>query len=652
MNKVSFHIIVVFCLLVQTSSVQAQMIFDTLYLDEMIIKSNYIDHNSSIRTQKIDTLSKRNMDNMNLGELLGTSSPVFIKSYGKGSLATASFRGTAASHTKVLWNGFELNSPMLGQVDFSLIPNTFFDEVSLDYGGSSIENTAGALGGAINLTTAVKDKNIFSISQTAASFNSYTTTANLNLGLGKSKSSTSLYLNSSENSFSYYNNALIPGEWQTQKNASFYNRGFVQEFEYKISNHQSIGFKNWTQWNFREIPQIMVIEDNGNYNETQSSFDSRSIFNYKYHKSKTIFKIDGAWFYSDINYYLQTSTATDHDDTVSYINSTNYANSAFLKAGFSHKFNKGWSIKSELGFSNDIINSNNYQSLKTREKYEFSIKINKDFGGRYFIDLIIRQQYADNKFTPTTPYLGFLIKPVSNRELYFRISANINYNLPSLNDLYWFPGGNSELLPEKGLQMDIGANYSTNYSEAINVEVDINYFYSKISNWIQWIPTDYRYWMASNLELIHSSGIESSLSANGNINNIFYELSLQYAYTKSTNFSKKAKEGGYQGRQLIYVPLHSANVFLHLNYKNFVFHWNTQLTGERYTSLDDAEKQHSKDLAAFSISNVSLGKKFNINNNSINLNLKVNNLFNSSYQTILWRAMPGTNYEISLSFKM
>ncbi len=652
MKKVSFYIIVVFCLLLQISSVHAQMIYDTLFLDEMVIRSNYIDHNSSIRSQTIDTLTKKNLNNLNLGELLSAESPVFIKSYGKGSLATASFRGTSASHTKVLWNGFELNSPMLGQVDLSLIPNSFFDEVSLDFGGSSMENTSGALGGAINLTSGKKEhKNKIELSQSIGSYKTYTSTLALNLKLKKLKSSTSVYLNSSDNSFRYYNNALIPAEWQTQENASYFNRGFVQEFEFKISDYQSVSLKNWSEWDFREIPQIMSNQLSGNNEEKQNNFNSRSILSYKYHKSKTIFHFDGAWFYSDINYLLKTTTAINYEDTVSYINSSNISNSGFAKAAFSHSFNRGWKINSEFSFSKYIINSNNYESVKSRDKYDFLVKVSKDFSNILVADFILRQQYSEDKFTPATPYLGVLIKPFTERDLFIRVSANMNYNLPSLNDLYWFPGGNSDLLPEKGVQMDMGLNYSKSFSKSFNIVFDINYFSSNITNWIQWVPGDYRYWSARNIEFVHARGIESSLSFSGKFSVLFYKLSVQHAFTKSTNESEKAKEGGYAGRQLIYVPVNSGNVFLHLNYKRFTIHWNTQFTGKRNTSLDESTL-YSNALPAFAISNLSIGKKFNIKTYGFELNFKLNNIFNTTYQTILWRPMPGINFETCLSFRI
>ena len=49
-------------------------------------------------------------------------------------MASASFRGTAPSHTQVSWNGIYISSPMLGMVDFSLIPVYIIDDLTLSMG--------------------------------------------------------------------------------------------------------------------------------------------------------------------------------------------------------------------------------------------------------------------------------------------------------------------------------------------------------------------------------------------------------------------------------------------------------------------------------------------------------------------------------------
>ena len=57
-----------------------------------------------------------------VAELLQDRTPLYIKSYGPGQLASISIRGTSAQHTAVLWNGLNIMLPTLGQNDFALLP--------------------------------------------------------------------------------------------------------------------------------------------------------------------------------------------------------------------------------------------------------------------------------------------------------------------------------------------------------------------------------------------------------------------------------------------------------------------------------------------------------------------------------------------------
>lgn len=84
-----------------------------------------------------------------LADMLAHSTPVFIKSYGRGTMATVSLRGTGASHTRVTWNGMRMNSPLFGMMDLSYIPSYFIDGAALYNGASSVGVAGGGLGGAI-----------------------------------------------------------------------------------------------------------------------------------------------------------------------------------------------------------------------------------------------------------------------------------------------------------------------------------------------------------------------------------------------------------------------------------------------------------------------------------------------------------------------
>ena len=164
--------------------VKAQMIFDTLQLSELEILGKKTDYYKTVKQTTIDTLIKQESDYQSLGEILGVYTPVYVKSYGRGALSTASFRGTSASHTQVYWNDFVINSPMLGQLDFSLIPNSFIDEVELFYGGGSLIKSNGALGGGVSLknSSGFSKSPLLSIEQAVGSFGYVSTAAGINLG--------------------------------------------------------------------------------------------------------------------------------------------------------------------------------------------------------------------------------------------------------------------------------------------------------------------------------------------------------------------------------------------------------------------------------------------------------------------------------------
>jgi outer membrane receptor protein involved in Fe transport len=52
------------------------------------------------------------------------------------------------------------------------------------------------------------------------------------------------------------------------------------------------------------------------------------------------------------------------------------------------------------------------------------------------------------------------------------------------------------------------------------------------------------------------------------------------------------------------------------------------------------------------LNNISVGKKFMLKKAGFDIRFKIYNVFNVDYQAVLWRAMPGRNFEISLNCKI
>ena len=71
---------------------------------------------------KFDSVVLKENIALSMADILTFNSSIFVKSYGRATLSTVSFRGTSPSHTQVTWNGMRINNPMLGMTDFSMIP--------------------------------------------------------------------------------------------------------------------------------------------------------------------------------------------------------------------------------------------------------------------------------------------------------------------------------------------------------------------------------------------------------------------------------------------------------------------------------------------------------------------------------------------------
>ena len=100
-----------------------------------------------IRTTNLSEAVLRNKSNT-LTDLLQENTGVYLKNYGPGMLSTIAFRGTGAEHTALVWNGININYPMLGLADFATIPVNGFSSLTLVHGSSSNLYGSSAIGGA------------------------------------------------------------------------------------------------------------------------------------------------------------------------------------------------------------------------------------------------------------------------------------------------------------------------------------------------------------------------------------------------------------------------------------------------------------------------------------------------------------------------
>ena len=613
---------------------------DTLHLPVVEIKANYLLDNLGFKRTKMDSVLLIPHLNADLSTILSQYSTIFIKSYGNGTLATPSFRGTSAHHTQVEWNGINLNSPMLGQMDLSQVPVAQFDGIEILYGPAGIVRTSGAFGGVINLVTNPNWNNRvnFSLSQTIASFDTYTTNLNLAFGSQSIQSHSKINYSSALNDFPFYND--IRDSVMRQQNASYKLFGFSQEVFWKIKDKHLLSGRVWYSQNDRNLPPTNSTIGK---NSTEKQMDNalRAVLEYKYVERKYNLMVRSALVDQFMNYLL--------NDSLNNINSHHHSYSSINRVRFTYHGIPKLSIKPGFDLTYDWVISDGYAGMKTRNTVGLFSEIIYDAHKKVKMSLVLREDLLNGKFMPFIPAFGIQYDPFNKINLSFSFNLARNYRYPTLNDLYWVPYGNPELKPEYNYSAEMGCTFNIlNQNKKIFLESTLTGYYSKIFDLIMWAPieSDPSKWSPFNITEVLARGIEAGLTLKFDV--VGFEIGLEnnYNYCRSTYEKEKSEGDNSKGKQLFYVPIHLFNSTLSVEKYRFFLSYNFSYTSKRYTGYDNVAY-----MPAYSISNIFFGKNFILNKFALSLLIQINNLFDLDYQSVANRPMPGLNYSVTVKIK-
>ena len=229
-----------------------------------------------------------------------------------------------------------------------------------------------------------------------------------------------------------------------------------------------------------------------------------------------------------------------------------------------------------------------------------------------------------------------------------KASVSRNHKFPTLNDLYFLPGGNPDLRNESGWTYDAGMSFDTGGSAPVPFSLggSVTWFDSYIDDWIIWLPTTKGFFSPRNVKSVHAYGVESRLNLVFEpVNEWVFDITGSYSWTPSINRGEKMSAADQSvGKQLPYVPRHSASVTGRLTWRSWAFLYKWAYYSERFT-MSSNDHTLSGYLPEYFMSNVSLEKNLTFRPLDMQLKLAVNNLLNEDYLSVLSRPMPGINFE-------
>jgi iron complex outermembrane receptor protein len=331
----------------------------------------------------------------------------------------------------------------------------------------------------------------------------------------------------------------------------------------------------------------------------------------------------------------------DYFNKLADINSENRFGVLLLKAAFETPAGEYTKIKFVLDGQSSHVNSNNYQEPASRNTalMTVSAESKKDRLGASFL----LREILDN---------GTFLIPDFSAALQYRLTDDGNYfldaslsrnsKIPAMNDMYWEPGGNPDLQNEYAWMYELSYKMHQRISTGLNMKYDLTLFHYDIKDMIQWLPGEFSYWTADNIQSVNTKGIETSLTFDYLLNKA--NGSLRAGYSLNRAFSdESAGDKVSDDNQLIYIPLNQFNASLRINSGMFYASWVTDYTGKRYITADN-----SKYLDGYLLNNLTTGVKIRMKSTLVDLNFNIDNIFSEDYQTIAYFPLPGRSYYLRI----
>ena len=587
-----------------------------IVLDEVILSDAKLLHFSKGTKVRVVNDSVQEKSGSSLTDLLRYNSNIYFKENGYGMVSSASFRGTNAQQTAVVWNGININSQLTGQTDFNtLIPGNYGDVV-VRSGGGSVQYGSGAVGGAILLNDSFRFNDGWknSLQSSYGSFN--TSKLAFNTSLGKEKTSLQIGINhiASDNDYKYLGTDL------RNENGAYDQLNINANVGFILSDQQILKVYHNTFNGDRDFSGTLTAPADENYRD----LNHRSLIELSSFNERKIARLKVGHLYERYRYF-----PNNQREEFSF----GQANTLLANYDYKYQLNK-ITLNGIIDFSSIWAKGTSIENAQ-RSFVSGTFLFSHELSDKLNYGINLRQEIVSDYQNPFLFSLNSSYKVAKNYII--NINGSKNHRVPTFNDLYWSgagASGNLEVLPETSWQVEIGQTI-----EVKNIALSLNAYSITTDNLIQWRPNTQGVWMAMNVQDVSQYGMELGFDWKRKWGNQELVWESEYAYTKSIDNTTK--------NQLLYVPEHMLRSNLAYQYKKLVAFYQFLYNGSVYTTTDNSDS-----LSSYTVGNIGLDYHWpNISGIKFILGLKVNNLFNKNYQNVAYRPMPNRNFQIQLITK-
>lgn len=576
-----------------------------------------VGRNQSFPGQIINTYRK-NIGNDNPQNVYQQIPGITIRSYGgKAGITTISTNGSPAVNTKILLDDIDLTNVQNGGTDLSQIPETFISQITVA-NSPGIFYGSGTVDGVLRISPQ-NQQSYFSASLGSFGFGSFS--GNINKNWSKWSANLSAGYLKDDGNFKY----SVEDSSVTRSNNDFERKFVALRATGRLSEKSNLsamllesqqkrgvaGSLDWASPEARRDDNLQLgaltynqLHTNG-YSKVQLSY-RRSLENY-----------------NDPNPWWPIKSEHDVRGTALKIqhhrNILNDITGTFLYEGKLEKLES-----TDVGDRQRKTNS--IASIIT-------IPIWDNFN---IIPALRFDRIGSDRLQPTVD-LRLTYLNLRGIEIEYHYGTGFRY--PTFNDLYWQPGGNPDLDPEKSRYQIIKYKLYLNDNYLNNIYFNIGNRYT--NDLIQWVPIDESFYIWQPQNIASSRRTNFTIGSQINLENLPLQIALHATYQKTKDIDLD-KPLLYASEFIGYAGVVYSSSIIQISL-------NAHYTGERISSYGHPDDEL---LPSYIQTNATLQYQLPIFGNQLSLMLHIDNILDKQFETISGYPEPGRTIRLGLKYML
>ena len=535
-----------------------------------------------------------------LNEILFLQAALPLREYGRGMVSGISVRGSSPAHVQVLWHGMPLNSPLSGQFDLNtVIP--VFDKVELLKGGKAAFYGAGSMAGNIFLenTPEFRPRRHIKFSFTGGQTRLYQPSLTVHFSGKEYFFRFSYAYLHDENQYG------IPGKDYPMHDARILTDNLNGDCAWKKKN-LLFSMHFFRTFSDRYLPPVNTTKTDARLQMKSTNYALEAQFR----SGRLQGQLTAGFQTGEYAYFIHRA---DHEPA-----GKGFSETFFFKTSFKQDISRHFSAFAEVEEKTVTGSTDNYPR---KIQHNPVISAGGDYHRKAWTGKIMLRKNFNPQFCLNPVYTVMIRRNTGKRHAGL-ISFNTNQRLPAFNDLYWQPGGNPGLRPEKGSEWEVAHIFSGKF-----LYMKTTFFYKQTLDLIKWLPGPDGLWSPVNVDRVDARGLEWSWKIHTSFRRSTWQIRSEWVYQKVINRET--------GKQLIYTPAFNGFIHGEMHYGKFRAFYSFRYQDHYYI-----DPSHASIIYGHWLHSGGLGWR----TACCEAEISIKNIFNRYYELMPGYPMPGREF--------